>query len=86
MSYRVRIYLRRSDQNAGHYIGERCLSEIPRLDGGVAFDDDTEVRRRKVEGIFPGSWEPTSGLIPSVHVVQADVGAANDLRAVVAGH
>jgi hypothetical protein len=70
MSYKVRIFLRRSDQNAGHYIGERYLQEIPRLHCGVVFGHDTEVHSGKVEGIFPDSWEPASELIPSIHVVQ----------------
>jgi hypothetical protein len=70
MSYRVRIFLRRSDQNAGRYVGERYLQEISRLHGPVLFDSGAGMQQGKVEGIFPDTWEPTSELIPSIHVVQ----------------
>jgi len=70
MPYRVRIFLRRSDQNAGRYIGERYLREIPRLHGRVAFQLDDGVQAGTVESIIPDSWQPASELIPTVHVRQ----------------
>ena len=70
MPYRVRIFLRRSDQNDGRYIGERYLREIPRLNGRVVFQHDAGMQSGKVEGVFPDSWQPASELIPSIHVVQ----------------
>jgi hypothetical protein len=70
MAYRVRIFLRRQDQNAGRYIGERYLREIPRLRGRVAFKLGDAVRAGMVERIVPDDWQPTSELIPTVHVLQ----------------
>ena len=73
MAYRVRIFLRRPDQNAGRYIGERFLREVPRLHGRVAFQLGDMVQAGTVERIVPDSWQPASELIPTVHVLE-DVG------------
>ena len=70
MAYRVRIFLRRSDQKAGSYIGERYLREMPRLNGRVVFEHEDSMESGNVERIVPDGWQPTSELIPSVHVVQ----------------
>ena len=49
MAYRVRIFLRRSDQNAGRFIGERYLRDMPRLRGRVAFELGDTVQAGTVE-------------------------------------
>ena len=70
MTYKVRIFLRGPKQNAGRYIGERHIEDIPRLNGLVVFQDQAGMRSGKVEGIFPHGWEPASELIPSIHLAQ----------------
>jgi hypothetical protein len=70
MAYRVRIMLRRRDQNAGRYIGERYLREIPRLHGRVAFQLGGGVQAGTVERIVPDDWQPASEHVPTVHVLQ----------------
>jgi len=70
MAYRVRIFLRRSDQNAGRFIGERYLRDMPRLRGRVAFELGDTVQAGTVERIVPDGWQPVSELIPTVHVLQ----------------
>ena len=70
MAYRVRIFLRRADQNAGRYIGERYLREMPRLNGRVAFELGDVVQAGIVERIVPENWQPASELIPTVHVLE----------------
>jgi hypothetical protein len=70
MAHRVRIFLRHRDQNAGRYIGERYLREMPRLSGRVAFELGDVVQAGTVERIVPDNWQPTSELIPTVHVLQ----------------
>jgi len=70
MAYRVRILLRRPDQKAGLYIGERYLRDMPRLSGRVAFQLGDTVQAGIVERIIPDSWQPVSELIPTVHVLQ----------------
>ena len=70
MAYRVRIFLRRPDQNAGRYIGERYLKDMPRLRGRVAFQLGDTVQAGTVERIVPDSWQPVSELVPTVHVLQ----------------
>ena len=70
MAYRVRIFLRRSDQNAGRFIGERYLREMPRLRGRIAFELGDAVQAGIVERIVPDGWQPVSELIPTVHVLQ----------------
>jgi hypothetical protein len=70
MAYRVRIMLRRPDQNAGRYIGEKYLREIPRLRGRVAFKLGDAVQAGTVERIVPDYWQPASELVPTVHVLQ----------------
>ena len=70
MAYRVRIFLRRSDQNAGRFIGERYLREMSRLRGCVAFELGDTVQAGIVERIVPDGWQPVSELIPTVHVLQ----------------
>jgi hypothetical protein len=70
MAHRVRIFLRRPDQSAGRYIGERYLREIPRLRGRVAFKLGNAVQAGTVERIVPDNWQPDSELIPTVHVLQ----------------
>ena len=70
MAYRVRIFLRRPDQNAGGYIGERYLRDIPRVRGRVAFHIGDTIEAGIVERIVPDNWQPASELIPTVHVLQ----------------
>ena len=70
MVYRVRIFLRRSDQTAGRYIGERFLHSVPQLHGRVAFQLDGGLQSGKVERIVPADWEPASEFIPTIHVLQ----------------
>src|SRR5438874_5520110 len=57
MAYRVRIFLRRPDQNAGRYIGEQYLRDMPRLRGRVAFQLGDTVQAGTVERIVPDSWQ-----------------------------
>jgi hypothetical protein len=70
MAYRVRIFLRRPDQNAGRYLGERYLRDMPRVRGRVAFESGDAVQTGMVERIVPDNWQPVSELIPTVHVLQ----------------
>jgi hypothetical protein len=70
MAYRVRIFLRRPDQSAGLYIGERDLREIPRPRGRVAFQIGDTIEAGMVERIVPDNWQPGSELIPTVHVLK----------------
>ncbi len=70
MAYRVRIFLRRPDQTAGRYIGERFLHSVPRLHGRVAFQLGGGVQSGMVERIVPTDWQPASEFIPTIHVVQ----------------
>ncbi len=70
MAYRVRIMLRRPDQNAGRDIGQRYLREIPRLHGRIAFQLGGAVQAGTVERIVPDDWQPASELVPTVHVLQ----------------
>jgi hypothetical protein len=70
MAYRVRIFLRRPDQNAGGYIGERYLRDMPRVRGRVTFESGDVVQTGMVERIVPENWQPASELIPTVHVLE----------------
>jgi hypothetical protein len=70
MAYRVRIFLRRRDQSAGRYIGERDLRETPRLRERVAFQIGDTIEAGMIERIVPDNWQPDSELIPTVHVLQ----------------
>jgi hypothetical protein len=74
MAYRVRIFLRRSDQNAGRYVGERYLQDMPLLRGRVTFGSGDAMLTGMVERIVPDNWQPASELIPTLHVLQ-DVGS-----------
>ena len=65
----MRIILRSPDQDAGRYIGERFLREIPRLSGRIAFKVGDTVQAGTVERIVPDNWQPSSELIPTVHVL-----------------
>jgi hypothetical protein len=70
MAYRVRIFVRRADQSAGLYIGERDLREIPRPRGRIACHIGDTIRAGTVERIVPDNWQADSELIPTVHVLQ----------------
>ena len=70
MAYRVRIFLRRADQNVGLYVGEKYLRDLPRLRGRVSFESGSAVQTGTVERIVPDNWRPVSELIPTVHVLQ----------------
>jgi len=70
MACRVRIFLRHRDQIAGTYIGERWLREPPRPGKRIAVQLESSVLAGTVERIVPGSWQPSSELIPTIHVLQ----------------
>ena len=69
MAYRVRIFLRRPDQNTERYVGEKLIREMPRARGRIAFELEDGLVAGTVERIVPDSWQPASELIPTVHVL-----------------
>lgn len=67
MPCRVRIFLWDGDAGS-RYMGEHDLAEQPTVGGTVQFGELGRSYSAQVMSIAPASWDPTSALIPAVHV------------------
>jgi hypothetical protein len=69
MSYRVRIFLW-NGENGSQYMGEHELAEQPAIGKKVEFSQLGQLYSAHVMNIAPPHWDPSSALIPAVHVTQ----------------
>ena len=67
MIYRVRIFLSNSAKSAS-YLGEQDLKVRPYVGQPLNFTQNSSLRSGRVKDIAPANWDPTSALIPAVHV------------------
>jgi hypothetical protein len=76
LPYKARIYVRRPEERAARYIGEKELRERPIKDGRVTFAHQGKMETAVVELIAPDDWEKRD-LTPTVTVVQTPVPTDN---------
>ena len=68
MSFKARIYLRRSTEIQPRYLGELELDNRPVPFGQARFIYKGKIETGWVETVKPHNWEP-AGLIPTVYVI-----------------
>ena len=67
MIYRVRIFLWNSAKSSS-YLGEQDLKVRPAVGQPIKFRQYSSLRLGRVKDIAPANWDPSSAVIPAVHV------------------
>jgi hypothetical protein len=69
MSYRVRIFLWNGEKGS-QYMGEHELAQQPAIGKTVEFQQLGRICSAHVMNIAPANWDPSTALIPAVHVTE----------------
>jgi hypothetical protein len=69
MSYRVRIFLWNGEKGS-QYMGEHELTQQPAIGKTIEFGQPGRICSAHVMSIAPANWDPSSALIPAVHVTE----------------